>query len=369
MMREPEPDERTGESRAYEQLRQAGLDPGHVFTALSRRRLLSRALLLVLAAIVVVLAIVEMPGLGSLRARFAQADPWWIAICALLEASSVACFVIALRSAFAGRIGWRSSASIGTTAQGVNAIVPAGGTAGLVVAAVILTHAGIPSALAASRIIALFLITSVVTNLLAIIIGGFGAASGLLGAHVTLTAALIPAGLALLLLLALIYAGLRLARGQRPEVVPESRVRHALRWVAEGVVWSGELLRAGDPLLLLGAFGYVLFDLGALAAAFPAVGATGLSVGAMLLAYSLGQVGSVVALPGATEGGLVGALVLYGAPLSAAVSAVLVYRAIAILVPLLLSFIGAAQLRTTLGELRWGADGPWPIQAPETLPR
>ena len=368
MMRDREPDERTEEQGAYEQLREAGLDPGDVFTALSRRKLLSRALLLALVVVVVVLAIVEMPGLGSLRARFAHAEPWWIVISALLEASSVACFVIALRSAFAGRIGWRSSGSIGTTAQGVNAIVPAGGTAGLVVAAVILTHAGIPSALAVSRIIALFLITSVVTNVLAIIIGGFGAASGLLDAHVTLAAALIPAGLALLLLLALIYAGRRLARGQRPEAMPKNPARRALGWVAEGVMWSGELLRAGDPLLLLGAFGYVLFDLGALAAAFPAVGATGLSVGAMLLAYSLGQVGSVVALPGATEGGLVGALVLYGAPLSAAVPAVLVYRAIAILVPLLLSLVGAAQLGRTLGELRWGGDGPWPVRAPETFP-
>jgi uncharacterized membrane protein YbhN (UPF0104 family) len=369
MMRDGEPDERTGEGDVDARLRQAGLDPDDVLTELSRRKLAWRALLLLIAVVVVVLAIVEMPGLGSLRARFAHADPWWIVISAGLEASSVACFVIALRSAFAGRIGWRSSASIGSTAQGVNAIVPAGGTAGLVVAAVILSHAGIPSALAVSRIIALFLITSVVTNVLAIIIGGFGVASGLLPAHVTLTAALIPASLALVLLVALIYAGRRLARGPQSTEVPRSPIRRGMRWVADGVIWSGELLRAGDPLLLLGAFGYVLCDLGALAAAFPAVGATGLSVGAMLLAYSLGQVGSVIALPGATEGGLVGALVLYGASLSTAVPAVLVYRAIAILVPLFLSLIGAAQLRATLGEIRWGGDGHWPIQAPETFPR
>jgi uncharacterized membrane protein YbhN (UPF0104 family) len=368
MMRERVPDERTGQGDVDAQLRHAGLDPGDVFTSLSRRKLLWRALLLLAAVMAVVLAIIEMPGLGSLRARFAHADPWWIAASAVLEAGSVACFVIALHSAFAGRVGWRSSASIGTTAQGVNAIVPAGGTAGLVVAAVILSNAGIPSAIAVSRIIALFLIASVVTNVLAIIIGGFGVASGLLPAHVTLSAALVPATLALALLVGLIYAGRRLARSQRPGHVRMSPVRRAMRWVADGVIWCGELLRAGDPLLLIGAVGDVACDLAALATAFSAVGAAGLPIGAMLLAYSLGQVGSVISLPGATEGGLVGALVLYGASLSSAVPAVLVYRAIAILVPLLLSLVGAAQLRATLGELRWGGDGRWPIQAPDTFP-
>jgi uncharacterized membrane protein YbhN (UPF0104 family) len=53
----------------------------------------------------------------------------------------------------------------------------------------------------------------------------------------------------------------------------------------------------------------------------------------------------VIPLPGTTEGGLAGALALYGAPLSLAVPAVLVYRTIAIAVPLLLGAVGAVQLR------------------------
>lgn len=56
---------------------------------------------------------------------------------------------------------------------------------------------------------------------------------------------------------------------------------------------------------------------------------------------------------------LAGALVLYGAPLSLAVLAALVYRTIAIAVPLLLAAVGAVQLRHGL-EVTGASDSGWP---------
>jgi hypothetical protein len=76
----------------------------------------------------------------------------------------------------------------------------------------------------------------------------------------------------------------------------------------------------------------------------------------------------VIPLPGTTEGGLVGALVLYGAPLTLAVPAVLVYRTVAIAVPLVVAAVGAAQLRHGL-EVGDAPDPAWaaPARASERL--
>jgi uncharacterized membrane protein YbhN (UPF0104 family) len=64
----------------------------------------------------------------------------------------------------------------------------------------------------------------------------------------------------------------------------------------------------------------------------------------MLLAYTLGQAGSVIPLPGTTEGGLVGVFVLYGAPLALTAAAVLLYRAAQSVIPLVLGALGLVGL-------------------------
>jgi uncharacterized membrane protein YbhN (UPF0104 family) len=142
------------------------------------------------------------------------------------------------------------------------------------------------------------------------------------------------------------------APGARP--APAGRLRRLARCgadhVRDGLRASSELLRTGDPLLVFGAAGSVLLDLGALVAAFAAIGSRGLSFGPMMVAYTLGQIGSVVSLPGTTEGGLLGVFVLYGAPLGAAASAIIVYRAVQIFIPLGLGLVGAMGVRATFGD-------------------
>ena len=70
----------------------------------------------------------------------------------------------------------------------------------------------------------------------------------------------------------------------------------------------------------------------------------------------------MIPLPGTTEGGLAGALALYGAPLNLAIAAVLVYRTVAIAVPLVLGAWGAVHLRHGL-ETTGAADTPCPAHA------
>jgi hypothetical protein len=115
-------------------------------------------------------------------------------------------YVVAFHSALAPRLGWRSAASLATTAQAVNVLVPAGGTGGLAAVTVVMTRAGMNRGFAVSRVIALFVITAVATNIAVVIAGGVGVASGLLGGEAPLTLSLLPAVLAMLALAGVAYA-------------------------------------------------------------------------------------------------------------------------------------------------------------------
>jgi uncharacterized membrane protein YbhN (UPF0104 family) len=318
--------------------------------AFDTRALAWRLARFALVVLVVVLVIATVPGLGSLRSRFVRAQPGWIIAACILQVGSVLCFALAFQRAFADRLAPQSSASLALTAQGVNVLVPAGGTGGLAVAGVLMARGGVAPGLAARRMIALFLITAVATNVLLLIVGGLGTWTGALAGRASWAGSLLPA------LAAAVLAALAITLARRPAAVEtadraatRSRtsrlVRRAGGYLRDGVTCTGELLRAHDPLLILGAFGYVVLDLGALALSFRALGSTGLPLGTLLLAYTLGQAGSIVSLPGTTEGGLVGVFVLYGAPLALATSAILVYRAAQSLVPLALGLVGVAGLR------------------------
>jgi uncharacterized membrane protein YbhN (UPF0104 family) len=341
------------------QLKAAGIDRARVLGGLTRRRLLRRAVVAIGVLTVVVLAIVELPALHAVRARLSHAHTGWIVTSVVMEAASVACFVLALQRAFKNRLAPRSAISLGTTSQGVNAVVPAGGTAGCAFVAVVLADAGFPVASTVARLVALFLITSVLTNLLLIVVGGGGAALGVLTAHASLGASVVPAVLAMALLAAFTIA-LKRARRSRSHAAPSrTRAWPQVGFLREAIGHSGELLSDRDPWLAVGALGYVVCDLAARAAALAARGGGGLGGATVILGYTIGQLGSVIPLPGTTEGGLAGALVLYGAPLSLAVPAVLVYRTIAIAVPLLLAAVGAVQLRHGL-EVTGASDATSP---------
>jgi uncharacterized membrane protein YbhN (UPF0104 family) len=232
--------------------------------------------------------------------------------------------------------------------QGMNIVLPAGGTGGLAAGAVIMDRAGVPRAFAASRTVALFLITSL-ASFAAIAIAGLGVASGLFGGDVSLFASLVPA----LGAIAVIAAVATLAR-QRGDLAaePDGRARraiwHARVYLRDGVATSVALLRAKDGLVIWGSIGYYAFDVAALAASFKAIGAEGLPLGIMVLAYTLGHAGAIVPMPGSSEGGLIGMFVLYGAALAPATAAILAYRAVHAGVPSVLGIAGMADLRRLL---------------------
>ena len=114
---------------------------------------------------------------------------------------------------------------------------------------------------------------------------------------------------------------------------------------------------ARDALLrpswrLLGAFGYLLFDVSVLWTTLAAVGHVP-PVAALVVAYLAGYLVNVLPIPGGIgilDAGLVGALALYGLPLSQAAAAVLVYHAVAFWIPTLGGMLAYARLRPRLAQ-------------------
>ena len=326
-----------------------------------------------LGVVAVVLAVgavlaTQLPGLKDIGHQLAGADGGWIAAALVLELASTACFALAFHAVYDRRPSPRTSTSMSMAVQGMNIVLPSGGAGGLAVGAVLLDRAGVPRSFAASRTVALFLITSLV-SFVAVVIAGFGVAAGVLSGDATLAVTLLPGIVSLLIIIA-VFA---LPRSQGAlKRAPAGRLRTALanarEYLRDGVGASAELLRSGDRLVIAGAIGYFAFDVAALAAAFQAVGSAGLPIGLLVLAYTLGHGGAMVPMPGSAEGGLIGMFVLYGMSLPTATAAVLAYRALHAGVPMLLGAIGLADVRRLLRDKAPNTRANRSASAPRVVP-
>ena len=101
---------------------------------------------------------------------------------------------------------------------------------------------------------------------------------------------------------------------------------------------------------LLGAVGYLGFDIAALGATFAAAGRP-VAAAPLILGYLIGYLANLIPVPGGfgvLEGGLAATLIAYGAPATQAAAAVIVYHAIAFWIPSLGGLAGFALLRRRL---------------------
>jgi uncharacterized protein (TIRG00374 family) len=131
-----------------------------------------------------------------------------------------------------------------------------------------------------------------------------------------------------------------------------SRVAASFGALSEGVEDALDLLRHGGALLALGLIGYLAFDVMILWATFHAFGDVP-SLAIIWFAYLIGELGGLIPVPGGIGGvdlGLVGAFALYKVPVGAATAAVLGYRAIALVVPLLLGAVAFVRLRRSIAR-------------------
>lgn len=312
-----------------------------------------------LAGAVAVVAL--LPGLASVRHAFSGARWDWLLLAALLQVASCLSYVVVFRAVFCPRMPWRTSYDIGAAELATNSVVSVGGAGGLALGAWILRRGGMPASQIARRTVAFFLVTSL-ANVAALIVAGMGLGSGVLHGAPGRALGWAPAALgaaAVLVALAVPAVARFLARR-----TGHTTIEKALTALAAGVDEALALLRSGDPAVIAGAAGYMLFDVAMLGVCFAAFGLPVPPVGVLLMAYLIGQLGGLIPLPGGlggVDGGLIGTLVLYGATATAAATAVLAYRALVLLLPLAL---GVPALHRLRGRLQGDAPAAAPCAGP-----
>lgn len=314
------------------------------FTASRMRR---SVLIVVVIVAVVVALVVLLPGLASLRERFEGGQPAWLVLAAVLQVLSCASYVIAFRMVFCKQMSWRTSTEIGLSELAANSVLSVGGAGGLALGAWILRRGGVDGGHIARRTVAFFLLTSLI-NVSCLALGGLGLVTGVLSGPASLALVLLPL-LAGTLAIAIALAAGPLAGALASRTRP--RLATGLRTLSRGVGEARMLLRTRQPLLAIGTAGYMLLDVAVLAAAFAAFGLDVPPFGALLVAYIVGQLGGLIPIPGGiggVDGGLIGALVIYGVDAADAAVAVIAYRGVLLAVPALLGFPALAVLRRRL---------------------
>jgi uncharacterized membrane protein YbhN (UPF0104 family) len=315
------------------------------------RQLARRAVAIAVALGVLVAVALLAPGLGEVRDRLGDASPGWIVVAVVFEVLSSLSYVLMFRPAFCSLMSWRSAAELGLSEVGTGSLVPASGAGGVALGAWVLSRAGMKAETIARRSVAFLLLKSSI-NFAAVAVAGVLVFAGVLGPSQSVWLTLFPALLSVFAIAAVTTIP-RIPAG-RPAEPDDSRPRRL--WLATraalvtGTAEAGVLLRRRDPWLLAGILGYWAWDNLALWAAFHAVGDTpGASV--ILLGYLIGQLGGLLPIPGGLggiDGGLIGALIVFGADAPTATAAVLAYRIILFWIPLAMGAVAFLLLRKSM---------------------
>lgn len=329
------------------------------------RHLLMRLLELAVFLGVLVVAILSFPGLGALRDRFAEADGVALGLVALLKLCSCLSNIVAFRAVFCPQMSWRFSFELGMAEQATNVLVPTGGAGGLALGAWALRQGGMSTEHIGRRSVAFFVLTSVPNFVCAAVLGPL-LLTGLFDGKIPFVPTLVFSLLAWATALFTIFLP-RLLPG-RPQATGgkwANRLRTGLAIGADGIRDVGEIFRSRQWGAILGAAGYLGFDIAALVVAFSAFGDTP-PLGPLIFAYVIGQLGGLIPLPagiGGTDGGLIGAMVLFGSPLAQAAAAVLAYRAFQLSIPAIIGTVSFVGLRRELSRHNEPAGACAPLAA------
>jgi uncharacterized membrane protein YbhN (UPF0104 family) len=308
-----------------------------------RNGLLSVALLLAL----IVGLVLAVPGLHGIGRAITHMQTSWVVCGVILEVMSCLGYVLAFLQVFE-RAPLRLGARIALAEQAFGAAVAIGGAGSAAVGSWLLVDRGAPVVRVVERSAVLFLLTSAI-NVITAVLAGLALVTGVLpGTHRTyfgwITAGLGIAVFAFVLTLPRIAD--RLAKLRQP-----GRLRTFLTETAASVRDTEELLRRPD-WRIVGAIAYLWCDIGVLIVCFAATGHVP-PLSTIVLAYQLGYLANIVPIPGSIgvlDGSLIGLLVLFGVNATWATAATLVYHAIALWIPAAWGTVAFLILQRSRGE-------------------
>jgi len=314
------------------------------------RRLGRRALLIVALLVVIALVAALTPGLGEVRDKLQNASWTWLALAVVLEGLSGMSYVLMFRPVFCRLMSFRSAMEISWSELGMGSLVPASGIGGLALGAWVLTRDGMSPERVAERSVAFFVIKGSV-NFIAVAILGVIMFAGV-GPQQSVLLTLLPAALAVTLIAAVLSMP-RLGPGR--EVAPDARkvrrtVSSARAALVGGVTAAVQVVKRGEISLIAGAIGYWAFDNAVLWATLQAFDVD-VPLTVVLMGYLIGQLGGLLPIPGGVggiDGGLIGTLIVYGAPAVGVTAAVLAYRLILFWLPLVAGAVAFVSLRRAI---------------------
>ena len=311
----------------------------------------------VLVAIVVAFALhfvaPELAGFGRTAERLRDADPWWLALAAAATVGYLASYIVTFRGATAhlegvppGRMRWRAAYDIVMAGQAASTIITAAGAGGIALMVWAIHQAG-ASTREAGRAVASFMVFHYAVFLVAVAVGGIGLYAGIIPGDAPLAITLLPGVIsALLCVLALVIAAIPERIEARLDRLADKETRLAKVLVAllglpaslsGGMRMAWDILRGPrGTVMAVAALTVWITQIVILWSCLRAFGQDA-AVGPVAMAFFVGTAANLLPLlpggVGSVEAGLIGALVAFDTPLSAATLGVLSYRLISYWIP------------------------------------
>jgi uncharacterized membrane protein YbhN (UPF0104 family) len=317
--------------------------PEQVDASEARRSLRNGFITLILGGALVAGLLLAVPGLKGVATTVSHMKAQWVVVAIVLEALSCASYVVAFLQVF-NRAPFRVGARVALSEEAFGAAVSLGGVGSLAVGGWLMVERGSKPGQIAQRSAVLFLYTSAI-NVITLIVAGLGLFLGLPGPSnplLSIVPAAVGAVVLILFLLLPRYVD-RIVRRLGP-----GRLQAVLIETAASVRDTERLVFHPD-WRIVGAIGYLWFDIAVLFACFAAAGHVP-PLAPVVLAYQIGYLSNFIPVPGGIgvlDGSMIGMLVLYGVGGTVAAAATLAYHAISLWVPAVWGTIAFIVLQKT----------------------
>jgi uncharacterized membrane protein YbhN (UPF0104 family) len=311
------------------------------------RRLRNGLIALAILVAIVVGLLLAVPGLRGVAHAVQRMSAGWILVAIGFELLSCLCYVLAFLQVFE-RAPLRFGARVALSELAFNSAVSLGGAGSVALGGWLLVERGAPVDRVAERSAVLFLLTSAI-NVITLVLAGLALFLGVLpGPHNALLS-LLPAAVGTVVFAFFLALPRLIDRGLARRL--PRRLDVTLRTTAMSIRDTWQLLRRPD-WRIVGAIGYLWFDIGVLIACFAALGHTP-PIAPIVLAYQIGYISNAIPIPGGIgvlDGSLIGMLALYGISAVDSAAATVVYHAIALWIPAVWGTIAFIILRRTRRE-------------------
>jgi len=288
---------------------------------------------LISLAVLIAMAVgllLAVPSLHDVAHAILHMPIGWVLIAIGLEVLSCVGYVVCFLYVF-DRTPARFGARVALSELAFGAAVALGGAGSVAVGAWLLIERGAKPGTVAERSAALFLLTSAI-NVITLALAGFGLWVGVLGGKNGTLLSLVPGVVGVV-----VFFGFLALPWIADRLIVDRFHGRVATWTCaiSGTIRETAQLLFSLDWRLLGAVGYLWFDIAVLWVCFQALGHAP-PLGSLVLAYQIGYLSNLIPIPGGIgvlDGSLVGMFVLYGVNDTRATSAIIVYHAISLWVP------------------------------------